>query len=65
MRRDSVLLIREKLACMEQIRASIGQRLRHEYDDAQPLSDRLVALVRKIEHQTAVGNTKANGRRRT
>ena len=32
--------------------SSIGRWLREEYDTAQPLPDRLAALVRKIEQST-------------
>ena len=63
MRRDSVLLMREKAACAQQIRASIGRRLRDEYDIAQPLPGRLVDLVTKIEHQSVAGSPGAKRRR--
>jgi len=45
-------LSREKEAHREQMLTSIGRWLREEYDTAQPLPDRLAALVRKIEQST-------------
>ena len=45
-------LSREKAAHREQMLTSIGRWLKEEYDTAQPLPDRLAALVRKIEQST-------------
>jgi len=52
MRRDSVLLSREKAAHRTQILASIGRGLREVYDTAQPLPDRISDLVRQIAQPT-------------
>lgn len=43
------LRLQEIAAHREQILASIGRRLREEYDLPQPLPPRLAELVRKIE----------------
>jgi hypothetical protein len=52
MRRDSVLLSREKAAHRTQILASIGRGLREVYDTAHPLPDRISDLVRQIAQPT-------------
>ena len=52
MRRDSVLLSREKAAHRTQILASIGLGLREMYDTAQPLPDRISELVGQIAQPT-------------
>lgn len=50
MDRNGALLSREYAACIQQVRAGIGRRLRKHYDaDAGPMPGRLVDLVRQIE----------------
>lgn len=46
--------LKQDKAQMAHIRDAIGRRLRDEYDLAQPMPDRLAALVRQIE-QAAPG----------
>ena len=54
MRGEITQLSREKAAGMEQLRASIGQWLRQEYDSyiEQPLPDRLADLLTQIAQST-------------
>ena len=46
-------LSREKAAHRKQALATIGQKLRQEYDVAQPMPDRLSDLVKEIEQSTS------------
>jgi hypothetical protein len=46
-------LSREKAACVKEVQAELGRRLREEYSTAHPLPDRLADLLRKIEQSTS------------
>jgi hypothetical protein len=52
MGRKSALSLREEAARTREALASMGRELRKQYDDPQPLSERLAELVRKIEQAT-------------
>jgi hypothetical protein len=57
MRRNRASLSREKAQAARAFEAlaSIGRQMRREYDVAQPLTDRLSELVRKIEQLPPAG----------
>jgi len=46
---NKVFLSRERADRMAQVRASIGRRLKEEYETARPLPERLSYLVKEIE----------------
>jgi hypothetical protein len=53
MRRNGVLQSQENAAHRAHVLASIGRRLREQYDATQPPSGRLADLVSKIERSTS------------
>jgi hypothetical protein len=56
MRSNDIGLWGENAAHRARLLAEIGQRLRNEYDTAQPLPSRLDDLMTKIERSTTGGS---------